>query len=155
MIRNRIDALVKDGIVRKQTIEKEVFVMSVNLTHFPYKDMQIIPENIEAYLGWRFPMRELSTLPTIKKFVDAMTALGYNSIGYVDDIVIKQIDRFLDYERQYFPDNEHKSIGAVRACIGLSDPKLGKNGASPFYILNFEKFITIENEINNMVARSN
>lgn len=154
MTRNRIDALVKDGTVRKHTIKKEVFVTTNNIPHFPYKDWQTTPENIESYFNWRFPKREQSTHPTMKKFVDEMIALGYNSIGYVDDIIVKQIDRFLDYEHQYFPNEDRTSVGIARACIGLSDPKLGRNGASSFYILNFEKFIKTENEINSMTERS-
>ncbi len=154
MIRNRIDALVKDGTVRKHTIKKEVFVTTNNIPHFPYKDWQTTPENIESYFNWRFPKREQSTHPTMKKFVDEMIALGYNSIGYVDDIIVKQIDRFLDYEHQYFPNEDRTSVGIARACIGLSDPKLGRNGASSFYILNFEKFIKTENETNSVTERS-
>ncbi len=154
MIRNRIDALVKEETVRKFSIKKEVFVTFSNIPHFPYKDRQTTPENIEAYFGWRFPMREQSTHPTINRFTDDMIALGYNSIGHVDDIIIKQINRFLDYEQQYFPKVNHKSVGTARACIGLSDPELGRNGSSNFYILNFEKFNKTENEINSMAELS-
>lgn len=154
MIRNRIDALVKDGTIKKYTIEKEVFVTIVHMPHFPYKDWQTTPEKLEAYFGWRFPTREQSTHPTIQKFADDMIALGYNSIGYVDDIIVKHIVRFLDYEHQCFPEKDHKTVGTARACIGLSDPKLGRNGASSFYILNHEKFIQTESEINSMVGKS-
>lgn len=150
MIRNRIDALVKDETIRKYTIEKEVFVTIIHMPHFPYKYWQTNPENVEDYFDWRFPTREQSTHPTIQKFVDEMMALGYNSIGYVDDIIVKQIDRFSDYEHQYFPKEGCKSTGIARVCIGLSDPKLGRNGASNFYILNFEKSIKTENEINSV-----
>jgi hypothetical protein len=154
MIRNRIDALVKDGTIRKYTIEKEVFVIPTTIPHFPYKDWQITPENIESYFAWRFPRREQSTHTTIKRFVDDITALGYNSRGYLDDIVVKQIDRFLDYESQYFSEESHKSVGTARSCIGLSDPKLGRNGATNFYILNYEKFLQTESEINRMMNRN-
>ena len=154
MIRNRIDALVKEGTVRKYTIKKEVFVTPTHIQHFPYKDWQTTPENIESYFSWRFPRREQSTHPTIQKFTDELIGLGYNSISYLDDIIVKQIDRFLDYENQYFSEESHKSVGAARSCIGLSDPKLGKNGASSFYILNYDKFISTENEINSMGGKS-
>lgn len=149
MIRNRIDALVKDGTIRKCTIGKKVFVTIVHMLHFPYKDWRSTLENVEAYLDWRFPARVQSTRLTIQKFVNEMITLGYNSIGYVDDIIVKQIDRFSDYEHLYFPKEYNKSIGVARACIGLADPKLGRNSASSFYILNFEKFIKTENEINS------
>ena len=154
MIRNRIDALVKDGTVRKNTVGKDVFVESTNIQHFPYKDWQTIPENMEAYLSWRFPQREQSTISTIKRFVDDIVTLGLNSIGYLDTIIVNQMDRFLEYENQYFSEEPHKSVGAARACIGLSDPKLGKNGASSFYILNYEQFVETENEINSVTGRS-
>ncbi len=150
MIRNRIDALVKEGIIRKYNIKKEVFVTLAHMPYFPYKDMQITPENIEEYLSWRFPMRVQSTHPTIKAFVDDLLALGYNSIGYVDDLVIQSVDRFLDYEQLYFSEKPHNSVDAVRVCIGFSDPMLGKNEKSNFYILNFENVIKTENEINSV-----
>ena len=150
MIRNRIDALVKEGIIRKHNIKKEVFVTLVHMPHFPYKDMQITPENMEEYLSWRFPMLKQSTHPTIKTFVDDILSLGYNSIGYVDDLVIQSINRFLDYEQLYFSEKPYNSVGAIRVCIGFSDPTLGKNGKSNFYIVNFEKFIRTENEINSV-----
>jgi len=70
MIRNRIDALVKEGTVSKYSIKKEVFVTSNNIPHFPYKDRQTTPENMESYFGWRFPMREQSTHPTIERFTE-------------------------------------------------------------------------------------
>lgn len=154
MIRNRIDALVKEEIVRKYTMDKEVFVTPNHMPHFPYKDWQTTSENVEAYLGWRFPMRQQSTPNTIKRFVDNIIELGYNSIGYVDNMVVNSIDRFIDYEHLYFPEKSHTSIGAVRACIGFSVPKLGKNGKSNFYILDFENFFRTENKINSMEDRS-
>ena len=150
MIRNRIDALVKEGIIRKYNIKKEVVVTLVHMPHFPYKDMQTTPENMEEYLSWRFPMLAQSTHSTIKTFVDNILSLGYNSIGYVDDSVVQSIDRFLDYEQLYFSEKPHNSVGAVRVCIGFSDPTLGKNGKFNFYILNFENFIRTENEINSV-----
>lgn len=119
MIRNRIDALVKDGTIRKHTIGKKVFVTFVYMPHFPYKDWQTTSENVEAYLNWRFPTREQSACSTIQKFADEMVALGYNSIGHVDDIIVKHIDRSLDYESQYFPKEDQKSVGAARACMRL------------------------------------
>ncbi len=154
MIRNRIDALVKEGIVRKYTIEKEVFVTPTHIPHFRYKDWQITPEYVESYFDWRFPKREQSTHPTIQRFVDELTALGYNSIGYLDDVIVNNIDKFLDYESQYFPEESHKSVGTARSCIGLSDPKIGKNGASSFYILHYEKFIQTESGINSKGGKS-
>ena len=150
MLRNRIDALVKEGIIRKYNIKKEVFVTLVNIPHFPYKDMSTTLENIEKYLSWRFPIREQPTPLTIKTFVGDLHTLGYNSIGYVDNLVIQFLDRFLDYEQLYFLEKPHNSVGSVRTCIGLSDPVLGKNSKSDFYILNFENFIRIENEINGV-----
>ena len=146
MVRNRVDALVKDGTVRKLPVGRGVFVESVDIQHFPYKDWQATPANMETYLSWRFPQREQSTMPTIKRFVDDMTGLGLGSIGRLDSIIVNQMGRFLEYERQCSSEESHESVGVARACIGLSDPELGKNGASSFYILNYEQFVKTENE---------
>ena len=154
MIRNRVDALVKNSIVKKYSIRKEVFVTVANIPYFPYKDWQTTPENVELYLSWRFPVRVQSTLHVINKFVDDIIALGYNSLGYLDDVVVASLDRFLTYERKYFLKQPYHSVGAIRSCIGLSDPKLAKNGKSSFYILDYENFISTENEINEMEARN-
>jgi len=152
MIRNRIDALVKEGIVIKLIIEKEVFVSSNTVPIFPYKDWQANPKNMELYLSWRFPMREVSLLSTISKFTEEIIPLGYNSIGHIDDVIVNHLDTFLDYENEYFPEEPHKSVGAVRACIGLSNPELANNGKSNFYIMNFEKFRNTEVELVNTVS---
>ena len=146
MIRNRVDALVKDGTLRKYSIKKEVFVAFVCMPHFIYKDMPITPENMEKYQIWRFPMREQSPPATIKTFAGDLLDLDCNSVGCVDDLVISSIDRFLDYEQLYFAEKPHNSIGATRACIGLLDPVLGKNAKSNFHVLYFENFIRTENE---------
>lgn len=148
MVRNRIDALVKDGTVRKNIVRKDVFVESTSIQYFPYKDWQTTPENMEAYLGWRFPHREQPTISAIKIFVDDIVALGLNSIGHLDNIIVNQMDRFLEYESQYLSEEPYKSVDAARYCIGLSDPKLGKNNSSSFHMSNYEQFV--EDEISGV-----
>jgi len=139
MIRNRIDALVRDVELTKHVIKKEVYVSPTPVPLFPYKEWELNMENLEIYLDWRFHMKPPSTHLTITRFIDEVVALGHNSIGVVDDIVVKHLDQLFDYENEHFPEGFNR-VGAVRACIGLSDPKSGNNGKSNFYIKNFKEY---------------
>jgi len=139
MIRNRIDALVRESEIKKQVVKKEVYVSPTPVPLFPHKEWELSVKNVEDYLDWRFHMRPPSTHLTIERFIDEVVDIGHNSIGVIDDIVVKHLDQLLDYEQEYFPESLRR-VGAVRVCIGLSDPKLGNNGKSNFYIKNFKKF---------------
>lgn len=125
MIRNRIDALVKKGIIRKYTLGKDVFLTRITMPHFPYGDKPITLENVGAYLEWRFPSREQSTPHTIKSLVDHISGLSYTTIGDMDDKVICFIDKFLDNE--YHSQKHHNAVDATKFCLEISDSKQGKN----------------------------
>ncbi len=155
MIRNRIDALVREKAVKKITMEKKVFVAPVQIPRFPYRDWQATPENVEAYLSWRFPMRLQSTPNTIKGFADGIAELGYDSLGYLDDMVVDSLEWLLAYERLYLPEEPRNSVGAARICIGFSDQKLAKDDKSDFHISNFENFVRTENDTNCMEGNNN
>lgn len=140
MVRNRVDALVKEDTISKSIIDKEIFVSLTEKAIFPYKEWELSPKNLEIYLGWRFPLKEPSSELTIKNFIENITAIGINSIGSLDEIIVNHLDILFEYEKEYFAKEPLKRVGSVKACIGLSDPKLGNNGTTPFCIINFEKF---------------
>lgn len=144
MIRNRVDALARENRLKKQEIDGDVHVIPIGIPSFPLGNWEPTSDNLEIYLKWRFPMRASSSISEIKMFTEQLMNFGFNSIGVIDKIVIEQLDSLIEYEAGYFQSQPLKQVGAVRACIGLSNPKLGNNTSSPFYIVNFDKFAELK-----------
>ena len=68
MIRNRIDALINERVLQKQSLGSQVIVLPITNEIFPEQNWKINTKTLEIYLKWRFPLREESTQLTIEKF---------------------------------------------------------------------------------------
>ena len=142
-IRNRIESLVKEGMLKKEYENNDVFVSTTQEIVFPELDWRITSESLDTYLRWRFPTRKVATLLQIQKFVDEVLSTGNTTIEDLDKIVQNTIYKLRQYDNEYYPKERLSQIGALRTCIGFSDPKLGKNGTTNFYISDFDKFAKI------------
>jgi predicted transcriptional regulator len=138
MIRNRIDSLVTDKKVTKQNIGNQVFVSPIKLEAFPEGTRQITQSNVSLYLEWRFFTREPSDSETIKKFCDELNSFGYTTIGDLDQMILRALDVFIEYEKQHFANQPFRQVGAARICLRLADDQIGEmNG---YRISEFEKY---------------
>ncbi|MBI1828719.1 MAG: hypothetical protein HY222_01640 [Thaumarchaeota archaeon] len=143
-IRNRIEALVRDNELKKENIDNDVFISPMSELIFPEQNLKIIWENLEKYLKWRFPTRNGPTIPQIQRFTDEILSAGKETIDELDEIVRNSINKLKKYEKTYYPNEKLSQVGALRVCIGLSDPTLGRNGTTNFYISDFDKFVGSE-----------
>lgn len=139
-IRNRIESLVKNNNLKKEYVGNEVFISPISELVFPEPRLKVNPDNLETFLRWRFPTRSQATILKIQKFSDELLSLGKENIDDLDMIVRNAANKLGKYEKIYYPKDKLSQIGALRVCIGLSDPKLGRNGMKNFYISSFDKF---------------
>ncbi len=149
-IRNRINALVKIDVVKKESQNNEILICFSNNLFYPENTSKITSNNLDSYLQWRFTTREGPTPLKLEQVADELISLGYETIEEIDNIVNKMLNGLHEYEKEYYQIDKKlstksriKQVGAMRICIGLSNPKFGKNGTTNFYIANFEKFSKI------------
>lgn len=141
MIRNRIDALVKEGTLRKEILNNEIYVTLVNPIIYPYNDQKISPESLETYLKWRFPVRKPSSTLEYEKLYERLSSLDYQTIGAVDKKIIQGQNVLKQYEKEHYQDQPFNRVGAARICISLTDSRVG-NGQE-FYVSEREKYRTL------------
>ncbi len=142
-IRNRIGALVKINILKKESLDGEIRVESLNELTYPENDLKITPDNLETYLKWRFPTRQSATSLKHEKITDELVTAGFEILGEIDNIICISLKGLHEYEKEYYLKKKISQVGSVRICVGLSNPKYGLQGLSNFYISNFEKFSKI------------
>lgn len=137
-IRNRIDALVTSKTIKKIVKDNEV-ILYTDEQIFPEPNVEINSESLEQYLRWRFPMKHGATQITYQKMSETLNHIGFEKIGQLDEIIRNASSALKEYEETY---RKHKlnQIGALRICIGLTNPKLGLDGTSDFYVLDYKKF---------------
>lgn len=138
MIRNRIDALVKEGIFLKQAVGYQVVVLPVSSERFPEKNWEINAITLETYLKWRFPLREESTPPVIEKLSKELKSFGIETIRELDEIVIQALDVLIEYERIHFTERHFKNVGTTRICVRLAKPEIGNRNS--YHVIEFERF---------------
>ena len=139
-IRNRIDALVKNEIVKKEYTDKEILVSLVQTPIYPAIDLKITPESIEEYLIWKFPTREQASAGKYRILADELNSLNFNAIGELDAKINTAIRNMKEYEKTYHKKLKLTQIGAVRVSIGLTIPNIAKKGMPNYYISNIENF---------------
>lgn len=142
-IRNRVDALAKTGILKKESSNTEIQIRPINDLTYPENNLEITSDTLEAYLQWRFSTREPATLFKHEQVADELTTIGLETIGEIDSIVNKSLNGLHKYEKEYYKKNKVRQVGVLRICVGLSNPKFGRNGTTNFYIANFNKFSKI------------
>ncbi len=139
-LRNRIDALVKNDVIKKESTRKEVIVSLVHQQTYNQKDLKVTGQTLDDYLQWRFRLLEPSTPTRYEIVSQEINAIGIDTIGKLDDIIIKSLDAMQEYANVYHSEIKLRQIGAARLCIGLYNPILGKNSNSVYYISNPERF---------------
>lgn len=124
-VRNRIDALERDGTLSKRRAGRDVDLSLTRMPVFPESSWGISPENLEIYLDWRFPHREKSPDRTIREFSDELAGFGYADIGEIDEIALKALSAALLYESEQLPKTRLTATALARICIKLADDSIG------------------------------
>lgn len=136
-IRNRIDSLVRTKLIKKESKNNEIQICFSNDIIYAGADSAITSSNLDSYLQWRFPTREAASPLKLEEITHQLTSSGYETIGEIDNMVNKTLHGLHQYEKQYyqkdefFSKNKIKQVEAIRVCIGLCDPKFGKNYGVP------------------------
>jgi len=138
-LRNRIDALVKNEIIQKST-GKDVIVSLTHQQTYNQKDLKVTGQTLDDYLQWRFRLLEPSTSTKYEIVSQEFGAIGIDTIGKLDDIIIKSLDAMQEYANVYHSEIKLRQIGASRLCIGLHNPNLGRNPNSVYYISKYDQF---------------
>ena len=142
-IRNRVDALAKTGILKKETSNTEIQIRPQNNLIYPENNLKITSDTLDAYLQWKFSTREPATPLKHEQVAEELTTIGLEIIGELDSITNKSLNGLHTYEKEYYKKNKVRQVGAIRICVGLSNPKFGRIGTTNFYIANFNKFSKI------------
>ena len=144
-LRNRIDALVKNELVKKESTGKDVIVSLIHQQTYNQKDLKVTGQTLDDYLQWRFRLLEPSTSTKYEIVSQELNAISIDTIGKLDNIIIKTLDAMQEYANVYHSKIKLRQIGATRLCIGLHNPTLGKNSNSVYYISNPERFLKFVN----------
>lgn len=139
-LRNRIDALVKSELVKKESTGKDVIVSLIHQQTYNQKDLKITGQTLDDYLRWRFRLFEPSTPVKYEIVSQEFGAIGIDTIGKLDDIIIKSLDAMQEYTKMYYSEIKLLQIGASRLCVGLHNSNLGRNPNSVYYISNYDQF---------------
>ena len=140
MIRNRIDSLTKSKIIEKYSLEKITHVKLLKHNTFPKNKLQINTHRFKTYLDWRFFMRAKPSDLIIHEFIQELGELEFQTIGEIDEIVKHYTEIFKQYENQQFSAYHFDAVDAIRICIGLHHPKLGKKHSSKYFVNEFDKY---------------
>lgn len=144
-IRNRIDALVSNNTLTKETVGKDVVVSLLHQHGYVQKDAKITGQSLEDYFSWRFRLLKPSTPLKYDAVSQDLNGIGIDTLGKLDDIIIKSLRALNEYKRVFHSEIKLSRVGAARLCIGFQNPKLGKLSSSPYYVSNFDHFSKLVN----------
>ncbi|RNJ77739.1 MAG: hypothetical protein EB830_01490 [Nitrosopumilus sp. H13] len=139
-IRNRLDEMEKKKIIKKVPSGRTASVKFLKNSEFPENELKINIESLEQYMDWRFHMRNGQSRTKIEKVISELTGFGFKTIGEIDGIVEQSIEALEKYEREQLPNKQTSRIGAIRICIGMRYPKIGRDKLSPYHISKFEEY---------------
>ena len=140
-VRSRIDALAAAGTVAKRRLGKRVSVGLREYPAFASPDTALSPDSLDAYLQWRFMLRDQGALADVKRFASDLGRLGYATIGQVDEAVAGGIGGLADRGRagkrgaqgEDLAQGAMDRIQAAQFCMrqagALPDPAADRSGA--------------------------
>lgn len=140
MIRNRIDALVKSEIIEKYSKGRTTDMKLLKNNEYAEKDLKINIHRLKNYLDWRFFIRQKQSDQNIQELVDELEELGFQTFGEIDDIIRNSTETLKQYEREQFSKNHFDAVSAIRICIGLNYPEMGKKRSTKYFVSEFEKY---------------
>ena len=140
IIRNRIDALAKAGIIAKKLVGRTTLCQLLKNNEFPKSKFQINFDHLKTYLDWRFFIREKASDQYILEFVKELKKFGFQTVGEIDEIVRNSIQTLAQYENEEFSNCHFNIVDAARICIGLHYPEIGKKQSSKYFIHQFKKY---------------
>lgn len=140
MIRNRIDALTKSEIIEKYSRGRTTYMKLLKNNEYAEKDLKINIHRLKRYLDWRFFIRQKQSDQNIQELADELEELGFQTFGEIDDIIRNSTETLKQYEREQFSKNHFDIVGAMRICIGLNYPEIGKKRSTKYFVSEFEKY---------------
>ena len=145
-VRSRIDALAAAGTVAKRRLGRRV---SIGLREYPSvasPKTALSTDSLDAYLQWRFMLRDQGALADVKRLASDLGRLGYGTIGQVDEAVAGGIGGLADRSGagsggaagEDSAQSAMDRVQAARFCMQLAgalpDPaggRAGKGGRRP------------------------
>ena len=146
MIRNRTDALEKNGTIQKYSVRRMTYIKLLKNNEYFENELEINIHRFKIYLDWRFYIRENQSDQNIQEFIKELQNLGFQTIGEIDEIIINSTEILKQYESEQFSKHHFDAVDATRICIGLNYSDLGKKHSSKYFLNEFEKY--------NRIARS-
>ncbi len=140
MIRNRTDALEKNGTIQKYSVGRTTYIKLLKNNEYFEKELEINIHRFKIYLDWRFFIRQNQSNQNIQEFVEELQDLGFQTIGEIDEIIRNSTEILKQYENEQFSKRHFDAVGAARICIGLNYPDLGKKRSSKYFLSEFEKY---------------
>ena len=98
IVRSRVDALVATGALTKRRRGRRVSVGLSEGIAYASPGMPINFDSIDAYLQWRFALRGQGSLAEVGQFATDLGRCGYGTIGQVDGIVMREVERLAECE---------------------------------------------------------
>lgn len=141
-VRNRLDSLEKSKNIEKFTVENTTYVRLLKNNEFIDGDIPINMYRLTRYIDWRF-FRPGVTDITSKKIAEELKEFGFQTITDIDLVVKHTTDILKQYEEEQFQKNYFNGAGAIRICIGLHYPKIGKKRSMNYFISDFSKYHTL------------
>ena len=136
--RNRIDAMVRDDQLGK-TGARRAARIALATEAYP-ETGSITARRLERYLSWRFVLREQPLPGDADALAKDLQESGLETVSQVDAVVGGLVDSLGRYERDQFKERYFDAVGAVRVCAGLSDPRLGNDRRSKFFVVELDKY---------------
>lgn len=97
-VRSRVDALVAAGALTKRCSGRRVSVGLSEGAAYASPGMPISFDSLDAYLQWRFVLRSQGSLAEVGQFAADLGRCGYGTIGQVDGIVMREVERLAECE---------------------------------------------------------
>ena len=140
MIRNRIDSLEKNTVIKKHQVGRMTRIQLLQNNKFPKPEQKINRHRLKRYLDWRFHMRKKPLEQSIQELAADLKKFGFDTIGKLDEMIMHATEVLRQYELEQFSKRYFNEVGAARICIGVCHGAFGKSPRSVFFISEFDKY---------------